>query len=69
MDIESDPLLTLEEIVKFASGAELYFTVKYEQSDLSHFLLHTRKIRKDVSLGGPELFLLCIQLPVGYIIQ
>ena len=65
MDLESNSAVKLEAMVKISSEAEIYFPVKYERSDWSHFLLHMRRIRKGVSLGGLTLLLEYLQVLVG----
>ena len=51
--------------MKFESEAELYFAVKYKQSDFSHFLMNDHRIRKKVSLDGLKLLILYLQFNVG----
>ena len=48
----SDSMVKLGATVKFSNKAELYFSVKCEQSGLSNFLVHLRRVKKEVSLGG-----------------
>ena len=61
----SDSVLTLEEMVKLVNEDDLYFSVKCDQYDLSHLLLHCRMKRKEVSSGVILLLQLCLQFPVG----
>ena len=61
----SDSVVTLESMVKVSREVELHFSEKREQSDLSHFLLHRIRTRKEVSSGGISVLKLCLQLPAG----
>ena len=47
----SGSVVTLGEMIIFASKAYLCFFAKCEQSDLSHFLFHHHIKRNDLSLG------------------